>query len=249
MIIILPWLPETIRTLFIPSLAWSQSASPVPFNDFSWNLLTAARGIYSLVIAVVGFLWAIIHRKVFAWILFVWLLFLFFYANMNVWKLPGANFINNTSVLISLFIPISIFCGYVISWLLSGWHRWIPVKYRYFYISGVITLSILVASITSKPLITILNPSTLIFRDIDRPAFVWINENIPSEEVIFINPFAWGYGLYAGNDGGFWISPLVRGLPYRRRSFTVLIHQLCARSISCVVRPSKIMEILKFFMS
>ena len=23
-----------------------------------------------------------------------------------------------------------------------------------------------------------------------------------------INPFAWGYGEYAGNDGGYWISPL-----------------------------------------
>jgi len=23
-----------------------------------------------------------------------------------------------------------------------------------------------------------------------------------------INPFPWGYGLYAGSDGGYWISPL-----------------------------------------
>jgi hypothetical protein len=23
-----------------------------------------------------------------------------------------------------------------------------------------------------------------------------------------INPFSWGYGLYAGSDGGYWISPL-----------------------------------------
>jgi hypothetical protein len=26
--------------------------------------------------------------------------------------------------------------------------------------------------------------------------------------VVLINPFYWGYNLYAGNDGGFWISPL-----------------------------------------
>jgi hypothetical protein len=26
--------------------------------------------------------------------------------------------------------------------------------------------------------------------------------------MIVINPFAWGYGLYAGQDGGYWASPI-----------------------------------------
>jgi hypothetical protein len=207
-IILIPWLPDTIRTLFVPSLVWSQSAPAKLFGDFSWNLLTSARGIYSLVIAMVGFLWAIIQRKVFAWILGAWLVLLFVFANLNVWSLPGSNFINNTSVVISLFLPISVFCGFIISWLLTGWHHLIPGKFNYFYIAGVIVASFVLAWITSKPLITILNPTTLIFREIDRPALAWIKEHIPSEEVILINPFSWGYGLYAGNDGGFWISPL-----------------------------------------
>ena len=29
-----------------------------------------------------------------------------------------------------------------------------------------------------------------------------------TDATVLINPFTWGYGLYAGNDGGFWISPL-----------------------------------------
>ena len=206
--LLLPWLPATIQTLFIPSLVWSQSASTKPFGDFSWNLLTSARGTYALVIAAVGLIWAIIQRKVFAWILCVWLVFLFFLANLNVWGLPGANFINNTSVVISLFLPISVFCGFIISWLLSGWNRWIPNKFRFIYVAGIIIASIFLAWLTSKPLLTIVNPTTLLFREIDRPALAWINENISPGEVIFINPFAWGYGLYAGSDGGYWISPL-----------------------------------------
>jgi hypothetical protein len=36
----------------------------------------------------------------------------------------------------------------------------------------------------------------------------WIQEHIPANEEIMINPFYWGYNLYAGSDGGFWISPL-----------------------------------------
>jgi hypothetical protein len=36
----------------------------------------------------------------------------------------------------------------------------------------------------------------------------WISENIPTEETILINPEGWGYGLYIGHDGGYWIAPL-----------------------------------------
>ncbi len=208
LILLFPWLPETIKTLFLPSIAWSQSASTKPFFDFSWNLLTSARGIYSLVIALAGFIWAILNRKIFAWVLFIWLAIMFFLANLNVWRLPGSNFINNTSVIISLFLPISVLCGYIISWLLSGWYHWIPEHIKKLFLIGIVVISILLGWLTSKPLLAIVNPTTSLFRELDRSALIWIDNNIPTGETIFINPFAWGYGLFAGNDGGFWISPL-----------------------------------------
>jgi hypothetical protein len=36
----------------------------------------------------------------------------------------------------------------------------------------------------------------------------WIEENIPAGETILINSFNWGYGYHAGEDGGYWITPL-----------------------------------------
>ena len=57
-------------------------------------------------------------------------------------------------------------------------------------------------------MIPILNPITFIIRQADIPAIQWIKKNIPESETILINPFKWGYGIYAGNDGGYWISPL-----------------------------------------
>jgi hypothetical protein len=45
-------------------------------------------------------------------------------------------------------------------------------------------------------------------RDADRPAIAWIDEHLPEQATILVNPFTWGYGLYAGNDGGYWITPL-----------------------------------------
>jgi hypothetical protein len=57
-------------------------------------------------------------------------------------------------------------------------------------------------------LLTIINPITILSRNSDLPAIDWISKNIPEKETIVINPFLWGYGFYAGSDGGFWISPL-----------------------------------------
>ena len=54
----------------------------------------------------------------------------------------------------------------------------------------------------------ILNPITLLFRAADEPAIEWVAENLPEDESVLINPFHWGYGLYAGQDGGYWITPL-----------------------------------------
>jgi uncharacterized membrane protein len=61
---------------------------------------------------------------------------------------------------------------------------------------------------SSKKIINILNPTTILTRQGDLEAIAWIQQNIPKEETILISPFLWGYGLYAGNDGGYWISPL-----------------------------------------
>jgi hypothetical protein len=69
-------------------------------------------------------------------------------------------------------------------------------------------LIIALAFVGARHLIPILNPVTLLFREADRPAMFWIQENIPIDATVLINPFAWGYGLYAGNDGGFWITPI-----------------------------------------
>jgi hypothetical protein len=57
-------------------------------------------------------------------------------------------------------------------------------------------------------LISILNYSTFLYRAHDRPAIQWVAEHVPADETVLINPFFWGYNLYAGNDGGYWITPL-----------------------------------------
>jgi hypothetical protein len=133
---------------------------------------------------------------------------LFLLANLDFLKLPGSGLISNISVEIILFIPISILGGYFIDQLLLRWKELIPNRFISLSYAFVFILFGFVAYLGSKQLVSILNPITILSRQADLPAIEWVSEHIPKDETIVINPFAWGYSLYAGNDGGYWIEPL-----------------------------------------
>ena len=203
----LPWWPETLSTLLIPKLAWGQGSAPA-FSDFSWGYLTSAYGRDAMILAGIGLLWALLQRHSFPFILATWVGLMFVLANVDAIGLPGGGFVNNTSVEINLFMPISVLGGYVIGWILQSIHAILPVRWHWAsYGSAGLAISVF-ALIGAKSILPILNPNTMLFRQADRPAMTWINQNIPENATILINPFAWGYGLYAGNDGGYWIVPM-----------------------------------------
>lgn len=206
----LPWWPSTLSTLIIPKLAEWSGVTASLFGDFSWGFLTTALGKYAIGFAGLGLVWSVLQKRVFALILLIWTALLFILANLAAFNLPGGGFVNNTSVEIILFIPLSALGGYFLSRLLTGWTSFIPQRWLAGYYGALGILGLVFALIGARNLIPILNPTTFLFRQADQPAMTWIEKNVPSGQSFLINPFAWGYGLYAGNDGGFWISPLTR---------------------------------------
>jgi hypothetical protein len=109
---------------------------------------------------------------------------------------------------IILFIPISILGGYFIDQVVVNWKALLTNRINTPATLFLIFMIVLTAYIGSKQLVAILNPITILSRQADLPAIQWVSEHIPKDETIVINPFAWGYGLYAGNDGGYWLEPL-----------------------------------------
>lgn len=206
----LPWWPSTLSTLFIPKLAeWSVVKSSL-FGDFSWGFLTTALGKYAIWFAGLGLVWSILQKRGFSLIMLIWTVLLFILANLAAFNLPGGGFVNNTSVEIILFMPLSALGGYFLSHLLTGLGSFIPYRWLVGYYGALGVLGLVIALIGARNLLPILNPITFLFRQADQPAMTWIDENVPSGQTFLINPFAWGYGLYAGNDGGFWISSLTQ---------------------------------------
>jgi len=213
-VLLLPWTPATVSTLILPyAIRWSGEGAGT-YNTFAWNYLTAGLGNYTLILAGLGFVLALLRRGWFALTLLIWTGLLFAAANLDRLNIPGSGFINNTSVQISLFIPISVLGGYFLAMLVSGLRlllERLPTNQK----RGQVVLYALVCLICAgatirgaRTLIPLLNPVTFLYRQADQAAMEWIEENIPPGETILVNTFSWGYGLFAGSDGGYWISPL-----------------------------------------
>ena len=208
MVMVLPWVIPTITNTVLPKIN-PPALTTVPFfQDFSWPYLSSALGMQAMVLASLGFVWSLIKQRSLALIISVWLIILFFLANLNALKLPGAGLITNISVEIILFIPISILGGYFVDQLIFHWKIMIPQRFFTAYYALVFIFVGFISYLGAKQLVAIINPITILTRNADLPAIQWISENIPEDETIVINPFAWGYGLYAGNDGGYWIESL-----------------------------------------
>ncbi len=207
-ILVFPWMVETIKNSVYPIIKSTGTRTTPFFQDFSWAFLTAALGKLSLVLAGLGLIWGMLLKKRFSYLLLLWTVLLFLLANFDALRLPGGGLISNLSVEIMLFIPISVLGGYFIDQIIISWKDIIPQRLIILSLGPIVFLALLVVYIGSKQLITILNPITILSRNADLPAIEWINNNIPKNETIVVNPFVWGYGLYAGSDGGYWISPL-----------------------------------------
>jgi hypothetical protein len=251
-LLILPWfLPTLIQTL-LPKISVPQVRPPL-FSGFTWQYLTAGFGTQTLLLALFGMVLGISLRKRSFFILLLWIALLFLLPNLSALGIPGGSFVNHTAVEISLYLPISALGGYFLSRMIWGMGWLLPFKWQQHASRLLILLAVFISFLGAQKILTILNPTTILSRQSDLLAFDWIKENLPEKETIAINPFLWGYGIYAGSDGGYWITPLT-GHPtipppvlYGVSSSEEVsrINQACAQIIANGKDASKLWETLQ----
>lgn len=210
--LVLPVLYPTLNVLLLPKLSSWQPSGREPFSGVGWEYLHAAWGKVVTILAGIGLVWSLIKRKSFGIALVLWMAGLFVIANLGYYRLPGSGFVNSTAVTISLFLPLSTLAGYGLAETINTGERFVPARWHSAVGWGLAAAGLVVAILAARPLLTILNPVTFLVRPGDRLAIEWAADNLPPGEPVLVNPFAWGYGQYAGSDGGYWLSALA-GLP------------------------------------
>jgi len=221
LLLALPWLWPALMDFIAPkTIAWSASPARQPwFNDFAWRYLTAGLGRYALGVAALGLGWALWKRRRTALFLLLWTGGMFLLANLGALGLPGRALVNNTSVEIALFLPVAALGGVFLDAVLLAWEKalpddappsaggLVPVLRRAYALGAAALLGAAVFQ-GLRATLPIVNPVTVLFHQADAAALRWMEDNLPADASVLINPAPWGYGLYVGSDGGYWISPL-----------------------------------------
>jgi hypothetical protein len=202
----LPWWPALYSAMLGPAIERSGAIAPQTLR-LEWSYLLPVFGRQVLWLAAGGLLLSVLRLHWFGLTLALWIGLMFMAANQGVVHLPLAGNLNKTSVEISLFLPAAALAGYLVSSLIRWIGRALPFKLRRPF-AGAVALGMAALSLAGAgKVLPLLNPATVLARQADRPAWEWAAANLPAGETLLTNPFLWGYGIYAGQDGGYWLTP------------------------------------------
>jgi hypothetical protein len=154
-----------------------------------------------IAVAVAGGLWGCWKRHPLAIITSVWTTLLILTANPNVIGLPGTGIVNNFTMLIALYLPLSILAGFGLAQMV----QWATTRLRYARLLA--TGLIIIASLAGARLrLMDLDYDYRLVTPADLEAMAWIRDHTPADAKFLVNAFAaFGGNTVVGDDAGWWI--------------------------------------------
>ncbi|MCL4459165.1 MAG: hypothetical protein M1136_10525 [Chloroflexi bacterium] len=178
-------------------------------NSFPWGYFAAGYDRYLLILALAGLFIGLFKKRWATILIILWVASLFVLANPGSFGLPGSGMVNNTSVAITLFLPMALGAGLFVSTLADTLHfeAW-PRSLK-----SLAAIALMVSGLWGAAgLVGIINPTCILAFKEDLAAIHWIKRNTPEEARFLINSYLWrpDIRLYMGSDGGYWITVLAQ---------------------------------------
>ncbi|MCL4458359.1 MAG: hypothetical protein M1136_08225 [Chloroflexi bacterium] len=204
-VLVAPWLANILINFlpkFVSSLAIAAKTSPAFLAEYNaigdlWFFVSP----YLLCLAIVGALLSIFLRQSRVILIILWVILLFLMANPGYLRLPGTGAINNFTILIALYLPISILIGFLAGRAIEA------ITIRLPRLRHLLALAlIIVALLGAKNMLSLLDPSYALVLGPDEKAMEWIRSNTPVKAKFLVNSFfARGGAVVVGSDAGWWI--------------------------------------------
>lgn len=207
LIIILPWIPRlmgsTLSGVVQAGVSEGSAWAPILADYKIWSELGVYTPYLVLLASIIALSWSIYRKQLTLFILPLWFVLLTGYITGKLIGLPGANMIQNFTIIISIYIPLGLLTG----WLVDEFSRSCEIHLKHLGIYLSASLMLLLAIWGARELKTIPDPNTyaLVTRP-DMRAMSWINKNIPDDARFLVE----GYRIYGGwtavgSDAGWWI--------------------------------------------
>lgn len=184
-----------------------KNAGTVPIDlAVAFQVVFSHHGAIVAMVAGIAALAAIFSRRRGALIVLAW------YGALISIALIAGEYVSLSFVVLMGFLPASLLIGDLIA-RVDEWSRAFtrliaqsnnPLKRR--VQSAIILFTLALASILgARDLVSIINPTTMMFSRADARAIEWIRANTPADARFLINSFQW-YGMYyVPSDGGAWM--------------------------------------------
>ena len=157
-------------------------------------------GVIVGALASVGVILALVRRSQSALIVVVWFGVLLAIAALQP-------YVVNAEI---LFVPFVVLMGFFPAVLLVGelarfvYHQTCQVSRDLASLVWV-GIGLLVSLLGACEMLSIVNPTTILFTRADERAMTWIQANTPNDARFLVNSFAWYPTVYVPSDGGSWI--------------------------------------------
>jgi hypothetical protein len=212
LLLVLPWAWHLFAGLLpeiLGGFGASQATAPAAGQPEVWQNATFYVPATLLLLALLGLVVGLAKRRGVIGLIAIWIALLLLAANPHWLGLPGAatvsNFegvLNSFTVLIGLYMPISMLCGYLGSVLIEA----LPKRFPRLQTVGVASVILLLSVLGARSAITILDPQHVLVTVPDLRAMAWIEEQTPETAKFLANSFfAYDDHVIVGSDAGWWI--------------------------------------------
>jgi hypothetical protein len=207
---LMPWVLGIAADLWLRAFVQWGGGESAAHWDFTWRYVSSGFDRYTLTLGAIGAVVSLAGRRYFSAVLLLWMGFLFVVTNPSLLGLPGEGLTNNVAMLITWFMPLAIWCGFLGDELLKSWLAALKGMWRALC-RPLATVTLATLSVVGvRRQITIVNPNGVLAIQADQEALAWIENHTPPHSRFLINAQPWQGPVYAGADGGYWIAPLTR---------------------------------------
>lgn len=173
----------------------------------NWRSVTVYVPPALLALALAGLFWSLVRRR---WVIAsagLWVALMSSIVAGRLFKLPGANLMQNFAIIIALYIPVALLVGWLASELIGALERRGRLLAR--VASGALLLVAGVWGAWGQQ--RIVEPFYMMVTRPDMEAMAWIRANTPTDARFLVEGFTIFGGTSAvGADAGWWI-PLLAG--------------------------------------
>jgi hypothetical protein len=202
----LPWVLQVMQGSVLAGLVQSgvetSSALQNVLNDYQvWQQMNEYVPPALIGITIGGLAFSLMRRKFMIAAIGLWILSLASLVALSLLRVPGANLLQNFAIIISLYIPISLICGWAVGELAHL--NPLQTKFGQAFVTVVFTAIAIWFAIGQRNL-----AQADTFAMVTRPdmnAMSWIRDNTPRDSLFLVEGFRiYGYSA-VGSDAGWWL--------------------------------------------